>query len=355
MLRARYQVFISSTHADLAEARQRLFMATYKCGHIPIGMEGFVASDMSQWDYIRSRIDECDYFAIVVGHRYGSIIPDGSERSFTEAEYDHATSLGIPIIRFMIDAKALWPGDPDHRADGEEIGKIKAFKSRLCRDNIVEFWMDIGDLATKYSASLSSIVREKPRGGLYPLGMQPELYRLGISSISPVSTEFDYTSMFHTEGLLRIMLNDGFTFFDKYEAALVERTSRGLETNIILVHPRSKCLAIIASKSDKTLREQKRDILAKTNQLRKITDSTGSHQLRCYGHHYVNTYSMVMSDEQAVVSLYYTRARFKNLPLIVLDQVGDGLYDTYLEDWDRLWREITVLPANDLLIYEMPA
>lgn len=351
MLRARYQVFISSTHADLAEARQRLFMTTYKCGHIPIGMEGFVASNMSQWDYIRARIDECDYFAVVVAHRYGSIMPDGSGRSFTEAEYDYAMSLGTPIIRFMIDSKAAWPSTPHDRAEGAEIDKIKSFKSRLCDDSIVDFWMDVGDLAAKYSSSLTSIIRECPRGGLYPLGMQPELYRIGISRISPVSTEYDYTPMFYSSGRLRMMHNDGFTFFDKYENALKERVARGLQTDIILIHPNSKCIPIIAAKSDKSPREQKRDLIAKASQLRAIAGTAGETSLRCYGHNYVNTYSMVMSNEYAVVNLYYTRARFKNLPMIVLDRVTEGLYDSYMEDWDRLWREITVAPENNLLEY----
>ena len=38
---------------------------------IPVGMEQFHAAPASQWDVIAKMIDECDFYLLVVGGRYG--------------------------------------------------------------------------------------------------------------------------------------------------------------------------------------------------------------------------------------------------------------------------------------------
>jgi len=47
----RYQVFVSSTYADLREERGK---------GIPSGMELFPAADEEQWAFIKRVIDDCD-------------------------------------------------------------------------------------------------------------------------------------------------------------------------------------------------------------------------------------------------------------------------------------------------------
>jgi hypothetical protein len=58
----KYQIFISSTYEDLKEERDRVIRAVLEMGHIPVGMEMFNAADESQWNIIKRRIDECDYY-----------------------------------------------------------------------------------------------------------------------------------------------------------------------------------------------------------------------------------------------------------------------------------------------------
>src|ERR1700761_5396262 len=100
-MQKKHQVFICSTFRDLREQRQELFIELYRNGFIPIGMEGFVPGDQGQLDYIRERIDECDYFVVLVAHRYGTMSPGSSSgESITEFEYDYAASKrSIPIGR----------------------------------------------------------------------------------------------------------------------------------------------------------------------------------------------------------------------------------------------------------------
>lgn len=80
----KYQIFISSTFDDLKEERSQVIKAILEMGHIPVGMEMFSAADEEQWKLIARQIDETDYYVVIVGHRYGSMI-DGI--SYTEKEF----------------------------------------------------------------------------------------------------------------------------------------------------------------------------------------------------------------------------------------------------------------------------
>lgn len=91
----RHQVFVSSTFSDLMEERSEVIQAIWELDCIPTGMEAFVASNESQWDVIKRVINECDYYVLIIGGRYGSVTQDGI--SYTEKEYRYAQELGLPI------------------------------------------------------------------------------------------------------------------------------------------------------------------------------------------------------------------------------------------------------------------
>lgn len=84
----RYQVFVSSTYLDLQTERQQVMQALMEMDCIPAGMELFPAADEEQWEFIKRVIDDCDYYLLIIGGRYGSISPEGI--SYTEMEYDYA-------------------------------------------------------------------------------------------------------------------------------------------------------------------------------------------------------------------------------------------------------------------------
>ena len=82
----RYQVFVSSTYADLQEERRNVIQTLMEMDCIPSGMEIFPAADEVQWEFIKKVIYDCDYYVLIIGGRYGSITPEGI--SYTEKEYD---------------------------------------------------------------------------------------------------------------------------------------------------------------------------------------------------------------------------------------------------------------------------
>src|SRR6266704_4529986 len=106
----RYQVFISSTYADLKEERRRVTETVIELDCIPAGMELFPAADEEQFEFIKRVIDDCDYYLLIIGGRYGSTSEAGI--SYTEQEYDYAINRGLKVI-------ALLHENPDEIAFGK--------------------------------------------------------------------------------------------------------------------------------------------------------------------------------------------------------------------------------------------
>lgn len=176
----RYQVFVSSTYADLQEERQAVIRALMEMDCIPAGMELFPATDEEQWQFIKRVIDDCDYYVLIIGGRYGSLTAAGI--SYTEKEYDYATSLGLKILAFI-------HGQPDEipvgKSDVEPAlrEKLGAFRSRVAENRLVRFWRNAKELPGLVAVSLSKTIKDYPAvgwvrasnpGGRPPLGDLPE-------------------------------------------------------------------------------------------------------------------------------------------------------------------------------------
>ena len=94
-MKRKFSVFISSTYEDLKEQRQALMGVALENNFIPVGMEQFHAAPATQWDVITKMIDECDFYLLVIGGRYGSI-DDDAGIGYTEKEYNYAKAKGVP-------------------------------------------------------------------------------------------------------------------------------------------------------------------------------------------------------------------------------------------------------------------
>lgn len=99
----KYQVFVSSTYEDLIEERKLVSNALLESDCIPAGMELFPAANKESWEVIKSVIDDCDYYLLIIAGKYGSLGKDdsGNKCGFTEMEYNYAKSIGKPIIAFI--------------------------------------------------------------------------------------------------------------------------------------------------------------------------------------------------------------------------------------------------------------
>jgi len=158
----RYQVFVSSTYADLKEERQHVIQALMEMDCIPAGMELFPAADEEQWEFIKKVIDDCDYYLLVIGGRYGSTTDDGI--SYTEKEFDYAVQQGLKVV-------ALIHGAPDNipfgksEKDPELRQKLLAFKDKVMTGRLVKFWQAASELPGLVALSLTKTIKMYPAVG----------------------------------------------------------------------------------------------------------------------------------------------------------------------------------------------
>lgn len=158
----RYQVFVSSTYADLQHERQRVIQALMEMDCIPSGMELFPAADEEQWEFIKRVIDDCDYYLLIIGGRYGSTTTDGV--SYTEKEYDYAIDKGIKVI-------ALLHANPEDipmgksEIDPELRGRLSAFREKVSKNRLVKFWKTADELPGLVALNLSKTIKTHPAIG----------------------------------------------------------------------------------------------------------------------------------------------------------------------------------------------
>ncbi len=158
----RYQIFISSTFSDLVQERKAVQQAVLSLSHFPAGMELFPASDEDQWELIKSVIDDSDYYAIVVGGRYGSRSTTGI--SYTEMEFDYAVAQAKPILAFVhSDPNKIIAGKTD-QDDGARVALDK-FREKVTNGRHVKFWDTPDNLQTGVLQALVAETKKNPQVG----------------------------------------------------------------------------------------------------------------------------------------------------------------------------------------------
>lgn len=162
----KYQIFISSTYEDLKEERKKAIEAILTMNHFPVGMEMFSAADDEQWEIIRETIDVSDYYVLIVGNKYGSIIQDGEDAgiSYTEKEFRYALKQGIPILAFVI-ADDATNHHSYHENDPDKVYKLALFKQAVKTGRLVKFWHNADELAAQLTSSLYKAVKRNKRPG----------------------------------------------------------------------------------------------------------------------------------------------------------------------------------------------
>ena len=148
----KFSIFISSTYEDLKEERQALVGVALEKNFIPVGMEQFHAAPTSQWNVITKMIDECDFYLLVIGGRYGSI-DDETGLSYTEKEYNYAKAKKLPVLVLIKKSSAIAENEKDTGNDRyDKMRKLDEFRERVKNDgNTVDFFEGINSL--KYVAS----------------------------------------------------------------------------------------------------------------------------------------------------------------------------------------------------------
>ncbi len=129
---------------------------------IPSGMELFPAADEEQWEFIKRVIDDCDYYLLIIGGRYGSITTEGI--SYTEKEYDYAIEKNLKVIAFLHKAPDLIPAGKTEK-DPELSDKLMLFRSKVQQNRLVKPWSIAEELPGLVALSLSKTIKTYPAVG----------------------------------------------------------------------------------------------------------------------------------------------------------------------------------------------
>ncbi len=232
-MQKKYQIFISSTYEDLKTERQKIQDAILSMYHFPIGMEMFSAGDEDQWKIIQETIDSSDYYVLIIGHRYGSIIKtEDGEISYTQKEFRYALSKGIPVLAFLIAGDALVTPQKMEQ-DSAKKKKLEKFKKEVRTGRTVEWWSTPDDLAAKFTIALNKQIargmdaKEYSRNGWVRNTPNDFLYSLDTNP------EQDFSKIILHAKRVTIIGRTAVNILNQFEAALKKSLQAGCEYRIL--------------------------------------------------------------------------------------------------------------------------
>lgn len=114
-------------------------------------MELFPAADEEQFQYIQRVIDDCDYYLLIIGGRYGSTTAEGI--SYTEKEYDYAIRIGLKVIALIHENPEEIPLGKSEK-DPLLRGRLEEFRKKVSSDRLVKYWKSADELPSLVTASL---------------------------------------------------------------------------------------------------------------------------------------------------------------------------------------------------------
>jgi CheY-like chemotaxis protein len=153
-----WRLFVSSTWADLHDERQALERALHQIRETEFnGMEYFGSREEKPKAVCLKEVRRSDIYVGVFGGNYGSIDPE-SGKSMTELEYREAKSIRLPCLIYLKDPSVMSPSED---MDAEGSLKLAALKQEIMHDQVVSFYKNADQLATKVVIDVHNFITEK--------------------------------------------------------------------------------------------------------------------------------------------------------------------------------------------------
>lgn len=184
------KIFLSSTIADLGEARERVLKYLQVLSSGVISMEIFGSDESNPKEFCLNQARQCNLFIGVYAERYGTIDKE-TDLSITELEYNEAFNMLengqlIGLLIYMIDPQASWPLTFIDR-DPTDVRKLQAFKQKITMKHTITFFkctedlpfFILRDIIRKIGLGLKQVLRPKIKANLVkrsnldrPVGME---------------------------------------------------------------------------------------------------------------------------------------------------------------------------------------
>lgn len=162
--------FISSTFIDLKAERLAVAKILEEAGLNINALDIKPASNSTSAKEIIKGIKESDFVILIVGHRYGAIIPNMTKsqtQSITKWEYlKAAKNFKKPVLVFFKDCPEPDISLLDNPADSKyklKLSELKKFKAQLSNEHNPKYFSTPSDLAKEVKSALIPVYREGVR------------------------------------------------------------------------------------------------------------------------------------------------------------------------------------------------
>src|SRR5262245_50582745 len=144
---AKKKVYVSSTFVDLKEHRLKVKEALERAQYDVESMEKYPAFDQRPKDKCLADVADCDYYVLILAHRYGFVPPadNPQKKSITHLEYKHAVTRK-PILAFTI--KKDHPWNPEMIDQDDSRSRIVVFRNHIQLNHGSRDFTTDDDLAT---------------------------------------------------------------------------------------------------------------------------------------------------------------------------------------------------------------
>ena len=140
MIDKRYHVFISTTGADMQSERTVLAQTLVSQGFFSWGLEHRTPLTTA---FARRQIDDCDYFILMLGSRYGELSASGV--SYLHLEYIYAVTKQKPILVLLHESPDNRPAELQESTQDGRI-KFQDFRRQLQREReMIVTYRDLRD------------------------------------------------------------------------------------------------------------------------------------------------------------------------------------------------------------------
>jgi len=364
----RYQVFLSSTKTDLEAVRRNIALALLEDKFIPVGMEQFGAAPIDSWELIKKFIDQCDYYVVLVGGKYGSIHPE-KKLGFTECEFDYAIERGIPILAFLHRNPQKLTGE-QLESDPERREMLDTFRYKIERQSKinVDYWDNEDQLIHRVQVSLSKATDLVPRpgwipGDSIPEGLEKETEAIlttcrshGITKVSSHG-EADHHSMEENIELskeIRFITTSGTRFLDAYKRSISRAIAKGANVKILVPKPDSIFVRDVGESEregergkerqeeiSQEIREVERRLVEYLNEAKRLASTSpqnvGNVSIGYYTTHLRSTI-ILCDDRWAWLTITLPPLRAAESLSFEISQAGeDAVLNGCLRHFDRTW------------------
>jgi tetratricopeptide (TPR) repeat protein len=165
-----WRVFISHTSELRDFPRGKSYVAEVEraisaAGHVIVDMADFPAADQPPAQMCIDRVRGCDVYLGILGTRYGSLVRDMPQVSYTELEFNAATEAGLDRLVFMLDTNAEAVAIPISKLIDREFGARQDALRQRVRDSglVTQSFTEPATLGQLVERSLRELAQTRRR------------------------------------------------------------------------------------------------------------------------------------------------------------------------------------------------